>query len=196
MTLAELIAEVYTITNRPDRVAETLTAVRSATLKLHQSDFYYKDLFETGISFTTAEYIQDFEYRTFIPRFRQLKWLRDWDPIGEVAGKFYTVIAPENALDDYNLAREDICYVAGPNLHIRSKAQFQYALLSCYIHPDITELGYDSWIALDHPYAIVYEAASSLLRMIGKPDESNAIKIMANEQLAEIRISGIENTGR
>jgi hypothetical protein len=35
MTLAELISEVYTITGRPDRVAETASAIKSATLKAH-----------------------------------------------------------------------------------------------------------------------------------------------------------------
>ena len=196
MTLAELIAEVYTLTNRPDLVAETLTAVRSATLKLHHSDFYYKDLFETGIDFVTAEFIQDFEYRSFIPRWRQLKWTRIWDNTSGIAGKFFEPVAPENVLDDYKLAREDICYVAGAILHIRSSTTFQHILLSCYLHPDITESTYDSWIALDHPYAIVYDAAATVFKMIGKADEAAMYRQLVAEQIAELRISGIENIGR
>jgi hypothetical protein len=58
MTLAELIAEVYTLTGRPDLVAETSAAVRKATLKMHSVDFFYRDLQEKIITFTTPAYKQ------------------------------------------------------------------------------------------------------------------------------------------
>ena len=45
-TYQELYDDVVTITKRPDLAAETALAIRAATLKLHQSDFYFKDLFE------------------------------------------------------------------------------------------------------------------------------------------------------
>ena len=76
MTLTELQDEVYTITKRPDLIAETLLAVRQSTLALHQSDFFWRDLAETGISFTTAAYLQEIEYRSILPRFRAIKYLR------------------------------------------------------------------------------------------------------------------------
>ena len=44
MTLAELIAEAYTLTARPDLVAETASAIRKATLKMHSVDYFYRDL--------------------------------------------------------------------------------------------------------------------------------------------------------
>ena len=50
MTLAELIAEVYLLTNRPDRVAMTTSAVKAATLKAHKSDFFSKDIHEIPLS--------------------------------------------------------------------------------------------------------------------------------------------------
>jgi hypothetical protein len=57
-TLAELQADVITITNRPDLVAETLLAVKKATLKMHQLDFFYKDLVESGLVFDPVDYTQ------------------------------------------------------------------------------------------------------------------------------------------
>ena len=41
----------HTITNRPDLINETKLAVKAATLKIHQSDYYYRDLIEQGIAF-------------------------------------------------------------------------------------------------------------------------------------------------
>ena len=73
MNFTELMTEVYAVTKRPDLSAETALAVKSATLKLHQSDFYFKDLFETGISFTESSFIQTLDIKTVIPRFRALK---------------------------------------------------------------------------------------------------------------------------
>ena len=191
MTLNELIAEVYTITNRPDLVSQTLTAVRSATLKLHQSDYYYKDIRESGISFVTADYVQQLEYRILFPKWRSLKYIRKTDSTGTGTGKFLDIITPEQVLDDYKLNRNDVAYMAGEVVQIRSSTQLQYAIVGRYDNPDITVTGYDSWIALDHPYAIIFEAASTVFKMIGDTDQFAAYTTLAQQQLLELRNSNI-----
>jgi hypothetical protein len=195
MTLNELIAEVYTITNRPDLVAQTLTAVRSATLKLHQSDYFYKDLRETGVSFVSALYVQQLEYRPLFPKWRALKYVRKTDAAGTDTGAFLELVVPENVLDNYKQNRNDICYVAGEVIQIRSSTQLQYIILGRYDSPDITQSGYDSWIALDHPYAIVFEAASTVFKMIGDTDQFAAYTQLAGMQLVELRNSNILAAG-
>lgn len=195
MTLTELIAEVYTITNRPDLVGQTLTAVRSATLKLHQSDYYYKDLRETGVSFVSALYTQQLEYRPLFPKWRALKYVRKTDVAGTDTGAFLELVVPENVLDNYKQNRNDICYVAGEVIQIRSSTQVQYIILGRYDNPDITQSGYDSWIALDHPYAIAFEAASTVFKMIGDTDQFAAYTQLAAMQLVELRNSNIIAAG-
>lgn len=191
MNLSELRTEVYTLTNRPDLEAQTLTAVRAATLKLHQKDFYSKDLFETGVQFTTAEYLQQIEYRALIPRWRALKYLRKTNSAGTEQGKFFDVVVPENVLDGYNQSRTDICYLAGEALQIKSSTEIQYAILGCYVNPNITELGYDSWIAQDHPYAIVFDAAATVFKAVGDTDQFAAYTQLAAEQAQLIQVSNI-----
>lgn len=191
MTLNELIAEVYTITNRPDLVAQTLTAVRSATLKLHQSDYYYKDLRESGVSFLTPEYTQQIEYRTLFSKWRALKYIRKTNSSGQEQGKFLDIIVPENVLDNYNINRNDVCYVAGEVIQIRSSTQVQYTIVGRYDNPDITVAGYNSWIAFDHPYAIAFEAASTVFKMIGDTDQFSAYTQLAALQLIEVRNSNV-----
>jgi hypothetical protein len=191
MTLTELQAAVYTLTNRPDLTAETLLAVQAATLKWHQTDYYYKDIFETGIVFSTSDFEQSLDYRTLIPIWRALKYLRKSDSTGDDTKIPFDIILPENILDDYSLNRTDVCYVAGANLQIKSSTAFQYALLGCYVNPNITISGYSSWIALDHPFAIIYEAAADVFRQIGKLEEMAAFKVLANEQLVTIQRSNI-----
>lgn len=194
MTLTELQQEVYTLTNRPDLVAETLLAVRQSTLALHQSDFFWRDLQETGISFPTSAYTQELEYRSIIPLFRSLKYLRKANADSTV-GAFFTVVSPESVLDSYGVDRTDVCYAAGASIEIKSSTQFQYAILGYYANPNITPGAYNSWIALDHPYAIVFEAAEKVFKMIGKSEEFAAYKLLRDEEKQRLMMTNIQVSG-
>lgn len=195
MTLAELISEVYTITGRPDRVAETASAIKSATLKAHQSDYFYKDVFETGVAFDSSAYVQQLDYRTLLPLWRAVKYLRKYDNTNAVPGNFLNLIVPEQVLDRYMVEKTNIYYVAGAYLNIRSETEEQYFLLGCYLNPDITTATYNSWIALDHPYAIVYDAAATVFKAIGKDEEAAAYRGLVAEQLQLLKISNIVASG-
>lgn len=195
MTLTELRNEVYTITNRPDLVARTLLAVRAATLKLHQMDFFSKDLFETGITFSTPSYLQQLEYRPLIPRWRAPKYIRKTDANQADNLPFLTFVSPEQSTDDYGINRTDICYMGADVINIRSSTELQYILLGCYLNPDVTETGYSSWIATEFPYAVIYEAASEVFKASGKTEEFAAYRQMALEQRQLISISNVQQVG-
>lgn len=195
MTLAELITEVYSLTGRPDRIAETLSAIKSATLKAHQSDYYYKDIFESGIAFTSAAFSQSLDYRLLIPRWRALKYLRKYAIASNTPGKELDIILPDNVLDSYKVTKTDICYVAGAYVQTNSSTQDQYYLLGCYLNPNITEAGYSSWVALDHPYAIIFDAAATVFKAIGKDEEAAAYRGLVIEQIAMLKMSNIEGNG-
>lgn len=199
MTLTELIAEVYLLTNRPDLVSQTLSAVRSATLTLHRTDFYYKDIFETAVNFPQSEYLQQIEYQSLVPRWRSLKYLRKLDASAApaVPGKFFDIITPEEVLDTYQLERNDICYVAGIWLQIRSSTAFQYALMGCYLNPltGSTNGTYESWIAVDHPWAIIYAAAANVSRMIGRDKEARGFDGLTLMEVNLLKASNILANG-
>ncbi len=194
MTLTELQQEVYTITNRPTLVAETLLAVRQATLALHQMEYWWKDIRETGISFTNNAYLQEIDFRTILPLFRSLKYLRKSDSTGTV-GAFFTVVQPESVMDSYGIDRTDVCYAAGTSIEIKSSTLFQYAMMGYYANPNITTTGYDSWIANDHPYAIVFMAAERVFKMIGKTEEFAAFKLLRDEEMQRLTISNVQISG-
>lgn len=197
MNLAELKTEVYSLTNRPDRVDETAAAIRSATLKAHQSDYYYKDIFELGLSFPTAEYVQNFDYRSSIPTWRALKYFRKYDITAGVGteGKELDIILPENVFDEYKIEKTDVCYGAGAYIQIKSSTKQQLYIVGCYVNPVITDTGYSSWVALDHPYFIVFDAAATVFKAIGKDEEASAYRGMVGEQLAMLRAANILAVG-
>jgi hypothetical protein len=195
MTLTELIAAVIVETNRPDLTAKTLQAIQSATIKAHQSDFFPRDVFESGIAFTSEEYEQDFEVKTFIPQFRALKYVRIYDNTNSVPGAFFDIIDPINALDSYKLARTNVAYLGGAELHFKALAKFQHMLFGCYLNPIVTETGYTSWIAVDHPFAIVYEAAAVIARSTGNTEKFASMRDLAKDEYRNLSVNNIQAIG-
>jgi len=195
MTFTELLTEVYQITNRPDLVNETKSAIKAATLKAHKSDFYSKDIHETGIEFDTATFRQSLDYISLISNFRALKYLRRVESATDDKGKFFDIISPDEVLDSYGYNRNDIAYVAGRVLEIRSSTEFKYALLGCYVLPIVREEAYSSWVAEQFPYFIVYEAARVLFRMMGQMEESNAQAGLVAEELQLLKMSALSDVG-
>lgn len=191
-TFSELVADVIGITKRPDLEDDVKRAIRVATLKAHHSDFYPRDLHESGIEWAVPAYIQSLEYRTVLPRFRALKFLRKYDT---AAGDFFTVLTPEQILDDYGIERTNICYLSGEMLEIKSSTIDEHMIVGYYRHPVTTENGYTSWIALDHPDAIMYEAASKIFKQIGFDEQAAGMKQEMAEQFAILRSSNIQAVG-
>jgi hypothetical protein len=195
MTLVELQAEVIILTNRPDLVAMTLSAVKSATLKAHQSDFYPRDIYETGVSFATAEYEHDFEVTTFIPLFRAIKFARIYDNVGNTPLQLFDIISPENVLDSYAQARTDVCYLGGAEIHFKAAATFQYILFGCYVNPNLVDIDYNSWIASYHPWAIIYEAAAIVFRATGNTEKFASMRDLAKDEYRNLMVNNIQAVG-
>lgn len=191
MTFTDLCNEVYAITNRPDLVAETKSAVKAATLKCHHFDFFYKDLLEVPLQWQIKKFLQEFEYRTQIPRYRALKYIRHFDVMSDSPGDFFEILDPTVVLDSYGVHRDNAAYVAGELVKLRCSREFDYVLFGCYVHPSILEGSYSSWVALEYPYAIIYEAAASVFKMVGFDEQSAAMRAEAANLLIELRNSNI-----
>jgi len=195
MTFNELLEEVYALTNRRDLVAETKGAVKAATLKAHRTDYYSKDIFETGISFDTSEYRQSLDYINLISNFRAFKYLRLSDDNATDSGPFIEVVTPEEVLDSYGINRTNIAYVAGRALEIRASVTFSKALLGCYVLPIIREEDYSSWIAEQCPYYIVYEAARVVFKAIGYDEQANTFNGLVAEEYMLLKMTGLTDVG-
>ena len=194
MQLSELVSEVYVQTNRPDLVEKTSSAIRAATLLAHHSDFYKKDILETGISFDTAAYKQSLD-TDVVPRYRKLKWIRKYDNVSELPGEFLTVIDVPEILDDYGIERENIAYEAGQNIQISSNTELQYMLMGVYVSPDVTSLNYNSWVADNFPYLIIHDAAAKVFQSIGNLEQAKAQKVDRNEQFQLFTSSAVALVG-
>lgn len=194
MNFTELVAEVVDITKRPDLTSSIESAVKAATLKAHQSDYFFNDLIEVAVEFDEARYIQTFDPKQVVPRFRQAKYIRIWEGgIDGYAKDFLEHIQIEAALDNYGCTRTDVFYMAGAFLQIRGTAPVEKVLFGAYQHPLITpEASYKSWIADEYPWAIIYEAARTVFLQIGYQEQSRSMQSLTGEQYAVLGISNVD----
>lgn len=195
MNLSDLISEVYQVTSRPDLVTQTASAVKAATLKCHHIAFFDKDIAEQGVVFDTADYLQQLDYRYLFPLWRNAKYFRKFDAANNTAGELFEIVDSSQIFDAYNSERTNIVYLAGSTYNFKSLSPFQHLIVGYYKNPDITEDSYTSWVAVEHPYSIVYEAARILYKTIGLDSQAAEMDRLAKEHQQLIMISASTSYG-
>lgn len=187
MNLAQLTAAVATETARPDLIDEILQAVLEATLSVHTIENFYKDIQEAQVVFDIpTNYLQQLDTSN-IPYYRNMAYVRKSAPIltqvEQTNGLLpNTSLYPPNqynflkrvdigdVLDTYGYEKRDIWYQSGQQINIKSSTPLQYATVGWYKYPNLDPTGvlYNSWIAVEMPYVIVYKAAAGIFAKIGE----------------------------
>lgn len=187
MNQPEMVQEVLGIISRPDQEAVIVSMVKAAILKAHQRDYYYKDIKEQGVKFGKPGLIQNFDPKMIFGNgFRKIKYIRKWhyDPTDinfGAGGKILEPIEIEQVFDEFDDLRNDVYYMAGKLLQIRSLGALEYCLAGAYVLPDVSRDNPGSWICEEYPYYIIHEAAASVLAKTGKQNEAAFQKGLANE---------------
>ncbi len=204
MNFEQLLEEVYIITNRRDLVAETSSAIRLATLKAHNSDFYSRDIVEIPLKFKEKLFKQSIDLYSLACNYRAAKYFRLTEVCVEgaegvepdVIGPIIEMITPDEILDSYGRNRTNVSYVAGRMLEIRATIDFDSAIFGFYVNPIVTPSGsYASWVANIHPGAIINEAARVIFKMIGYDEQSAQYNTLVAEEYALLQITGLSDVG-
>jgi hypothetical protein len=194
VSFSSIVTDVYSLTNRPDLVNETALAVKAATLKAHQFDDWIKDFQESSIQFSTSDYYQTLDYKSVFPLWRKPRYIRILDSLG-TPGAMLEYIVPEKVIDRYGANRTDVFYVAGAEIQIRTLAQQQYYAIGYYSNPDVTTTGFSSWIANDHPFAIIYEAVAIVFKTIGYDEQVPTYRGMVAEEMGRLTQHAVTGLG-
>lgn len=206
MTYDEVYADVLGLVKRADLADDIRIAIQGAILKGHQMDFWNRDLYEAQINLPAAAYITQLD-TTLLSRFRNISYLRKYDPTGQSnitgqqtgqAGKFFDILdSPEQVMDSYRAEKSDIVYVAGSNLNIRSSTLDSCYLAGWFRNPILSPTSsIDSWIMNLVPYYIIREATRDLFLTIGYQEESRSQEAMVTEWKALLRVTGTQAKGR
>jgi hypothetical protein len=194
--LQEIYNDVLEITKRPDLGARTSLAIQKATLKAHLSDFYYRDKFETSIGFPTSDYNYQLDPLTVVPRYRAIDYIIRLNPTtGLTFRDPLTPVDPKSPLDAYGYTKTNKYYAAGSVINIIVDDQCQYFNLGAYQFPNLTESGYDSWIATNFKDVIEEEAIRVIFKSMGRDDQAKAQESLVAEAYALLKISNIEYEG-
>lgn len=205
MNYAEILADTIAISGRPDLTEKIAIAIRASTLRMHQSDYYVRDIVEKKLIVTTPAYIHEFELAAVFARYRALNYIRKWDASGTdvqtglptgCAGKFFSILDPNQVIDGYGVTKPDVVYANGRTLNLRSSTADSQFLAGWYQSPLVSPISrYSSWIADTVPYAIIFDACSLLFNTIGEQETSRKFDSLVAEQVSMVRQAGLQTRG-
>lgn len=174
-----MVQDVITLTARPDLEAEVELAMRTATNSAHLTDAYARDYQMLPVQLPNASYQTSLDIPTLFPRLRGLASIQPLDvnnlPI-QSPGNSIEVIELGDIYDDFGAVKNNVAYLAGDKLNIRSSVNSNGYLIGWFSAPNTRRENYSSWIAQLYPDVILYWAASIVLDTNG--NEAKAAKYM------------------
>lgn len=151
-TFVEMQAAVIAQTKRPELVTLTDSAIRMATLRAHQVDFFSRDQASVPILYTPL--VSNQIYVDYATIYAGLPLLRTPDFMQSVDQA--TLLPTENLefvvdykyfWDEYNELRQSIFTLVGSTLRARTISNTGRFDLYYYKNPDVSTGLYSSWIA-------------------------------------------------
>lgn len=175
-TFAELLTDLYTITNKPNLISESTIAIRKATIEMHCVAFFSRDLVEGIATLDPAG------YNHALPLFARMRgnsfeYLRKYDSVLQVGSEKLTHIEAADIFDAYGVEKSDVYYIGGATVNIRSSTSIGALKYGYYAYPVVTPSGsYSSWVADNHSEIIIEAAAERVFTMIGDLEQANKMR--------------------
>lgn len=166
-------------TKRPELVTLTDSAIRLATLRAHQVDFFSRDQASSVLTYTpptTNEIFVDIpDIYTVVGRLRTPDFVHIED---------LTTLLPTEQLEyavDYknfwnaeNELKQSVFTLLGTSLRIRAYASTGRCRFYYYLNPVVSSVGYSSWIADEYPEELALWAAAIIWMRSGFQEIANS----------------------
>lgn len=195
-TFAELRTLVGLRTGRPDLAAHIDMGIRTATVRAHHTDFFWKDAFRGYVTYTPVSgksYVDIPNFTSDFPLFRALKtvYCVDIDTDSPVEKLTYRTMGDE--YDEEGRLRPSIYVLAG-GLRIYPRVQTGKLELLGYNNPNVGFDTYSSWIADLYKDEIAAWASGIVFARSGALEQAQEIQRMHvvpfKEQLIESHLLG------
>lgn len=179
-TYNAILANVYSLTARPDLGAETALAIRKATMKAHLKDFWADDLTQTLVTLPVLSPVGDVSFRYTIdltdiglfPLLRKVAYVKEYNSPLTGQEIQFKQLDPDNLLDNYLLEEINYWTQISRQATLRCNKTLAQVAVGFYRYPNVDITVYDSWIAAQFPDIIVEEATAKVLATIGKDSEA------------------------
>lgn len=164
-TFAAMQALVNANTKRPELVTLTDNAIRMATLRAHQVDFFSRDQFNVPLTYVpllaNEQYKDIPNIYTTIPNFRTPDFIQALDATTLVpCENLEYVVDFKDFWNEWNDLRASVFTMLGNTLRIRSLADTGRLQFYYYGNPVVSSIGYSSWIADLYPEELAMWAAA------------------------------------
>lgn len=179
-----VLADIYTLTNRLDLEQETELALRTATINAHHCDFFNRDHVTQLVQIPNASYLTALDIQNLFPSFRGVESIQLVDVNYAPIFTYEIDIVEIGDIYDpeYRTIKNNIAYVAGTTLNIKSEVSSYGYLVGWYKAPSTRRDDYNSWIAQLYDPVIVFWAASIVLNTNGNEEKANKYLKMVVEQ--------------
>lgn len=183
-TLDSLTDDVIEITKRPDQITYIRNRIKVATLKAHHKEWYIRDMIKDWMfpASPATSFVLDVSSK--FPLFRKMDSIY---PVlnGQLLDKL-SPIQPDDLFSEFGNLRNNCWYQTGTDVNIRTVNKYDQFLVHVYVHPNVSDSGYSSWIANEYPDAIVCRVAGDVFARAGKDAEATQQKNAARETDMEI----------
>jgi nitrogen regulatory protein PII-like uncharacterized protein len=187
-TFADILDDVYTLTDKPNLVSESKLGVRAATVKLHGLEFWREDRVEEEVAVAVSENQFSLTLATDLSSpCRKINAIKKID-----SDVYFEEIDPTQVLDGFGHRRQNTYYRVGNVLNFLTDSGDTSVYVIYYKHPVAVETGYSSWIANSYPILVALEAASFVLSTIGDKEAAQKIDAMKGEHLNVLLINHLD----
>lgn len=176
MTYTDLFDEIKLLTNRGDIDLKIAVALRLTTLRVHNAEFWWRDLVEADAAFASSNVVAI--NTNALTRFRQVCYIQYKDLATGMVGKLLDEIDPTAIFDNDNYMRTDVWYMAGTVINANFEFPTSGARIGYWQNPDVTPGGYNSWIKDQLPDILVQGSLAYLYNTLGKQEEARSINQM------------------
>lgn len=189
MTLTQLFDEVVTITNRSDLISETNYAIKAAITKAHNADEWLPDMTAVRV---TPTYNEDLDlYQIFTQEEPFVRFKKALTITKRPVPILLDSVSPDNLFDAYGSLASNIWYLAGSVINVRTSG-IEEAEVTYLTRPDLSELGFSSWIADNYSHVITSGASSIVFDMLGKGDEKQRFATLYMDGIKELQMNYIQ----
>lgn len=180
-TFADMQTAVIAQTKRPELVAITDNAIRMATLRAHNVDFFSRDEGSQLLTYTpdsTALFVDIANIYATIARLRTPDWLQAEDIVAPYrpTENLEYVTTYKDFWDVDNLLKSSVFTLMGSTLRVKFQVQTGRAKLYYYQNPDTATGTYSSWIADAHPEEVAMWAAGIIWARTGFQEQAQAVQ--------------------
>ena len=171
-----IVQRVFGITGANNLLAETIDSVERATLDVHRSNRFKRDLQYVTVQFEADEGIASSRVVSMPLGLRRIMELLIHNP---VSAKVESATLLSHLTGYVNSQAPNKAVLLGRTLSVTAPFDFDQFVVGGLFLPDVSDDGYNSWIAEDHEPVITYAAAARVLTDLG--DSSSVV----NFQLAK-----------